>query len=140
MWLWYRPKSSKMSIGIFFNEVCNTERKNCTNEIPVKLWIGRKFFMAKITILKFSPFFTGISNNHDLTFNPRLAGGRQNLPPAPSWFSRITPKPLQISTQNLAYLILHQFDIEWPNFVEISENFFEKLIFVGSLHTNFEQN
>ena len=38
---------------------------------------------------------------------PRWGG--QNLPP--SWVFSITSKPLQISTQNVVYLILHQFDI-----------------------------
>ena len=41
--------------------------------------------------------------------NPRPAGGGQILPP--SWIFSITPKPLQLPTQNLVYLILHQFDI-----------------------------
>ena len=42
--------------------------------------------------------------------NPRPAGGRGRIWPPPG-FSKITPKPLQISTHNLVYLILHQFDI-----------------------------
>ena len=34
------------------------------------------------------------------------------------------PKLLQISTQNWVYFILHQFDIEWLNFVDISWEIF----------------
>ena len=45
------------------------------------------------------------------SLNPRPAEGGQNLS-HPVFFFRITPKPLQISTQNLMYLILHRFDIE----------------------------
>ena len=48
---------------------------------------------------------------------------------------------MQISTQNLVYLILRQFDIEWPNFVEIDSNCFGEIyVFMGSLHANFDQN
>ena len=63
-------------------------------------------------------------------FNPRPAGGGAGSAPPPV-FSRITPKLLQISTQNLVYLILHRFDIESPNLVEIGRIFFfEKLTFL----------
>ena len=62
-------------------------------------------------------------------------GEGQNLQPAPSWFSRITPKPLQISTQNLVYLILHHFDIECSNFVEIGL-FLQIHVFVGTPYTS----
>ena len=54
---------------------------------------------------------------------------------ANSWFSRITPKPLQISTKNAMCLVLHQCDIEWPNFVEIGRNIFEKLTFLSGHFT-----
>ena len=58
----------------------------------------------------------------DRFLNPRPAGGGGRICPPPG-FSKITPKPLQISTQNLVYLILHQFDIEWPNLVESARKF-----------------
>ena len=67
------------------------------------------------------------------TQNPRLAGGGRICP---SWFSRIAQKLLHISTQNLVCLIIHQFDMEWPNFVEIGGNIFEKLTFLWGHFTS----
>ena len=50
------------------------------------------------------------------------------------------PKPLQISTQNWVYLILHQFD-KLPNAVEMGPNIVIILrFFVGSLDANFNKN
>ena len=70
--------------------------------------------------------------------NPRPAVGAES---APSWFFRITIKPLQISTQNLLYLILHQCYIECPILIEIVRIFFLKnRCFGGSFHANFDQN
>ena len=76
--------------------------------------------------------WVGISGNdaYDFMFgevNPYPAGGK-NLPP--SWVFWITPKPLQISTQTLVYLLLHQFDIAWQNLVDIGRTIFEKLTFL----------
>ena len=59
---------------------------------------------------------------------PAPRWGGPNLPPP--GFPKITPKLLHILTQNLVYLILRQFDIEWPNFVEIGRNIFEKFTFL----------
>ena len=59
---------------------------------------------------------------------------------APVFFQNYS-KTVAGSTLNLVYLILHQFDIKLPNFVEIGWNFFLEIdIFVGSLHINFDQN
>ena len=47
-----------------------------------------------------------------------LGDGRFTLPPRPG-VSSIIPKLLQLATQNLVYLILHQFDIDGATFVKI---------------------
>ena len=58
-------------------------------------------------------------------------------PPPPSGVFVITPKPLQLATRNLAYLILHQLDIEGANFVKIGLQFSYKMTYVTSLHAIF---
>ena len=54
--------------------------------------------------------------------NPRPAGGWAES----ARIFVITPKPLQISTRNLGYLILHQFHFDCANFIEIPLIFLEK--------------
>ena len=57
-------------------------------------------------------------------------GGGQNLPPP--GFPKITPKPLQVSTQSLVYHILHQFEIEWPNLFISAGKFLRNWRFCGA--------
>ena len=68
---------------------------------------------------------------------PRPAEGADS---APSWSSRITPKPLQILTQNL--IILHQLYIHrMTKFCgNRPANFLKIEVLVGSPHANFDQN
>ena len=46
--------------------------------------------------------------------------------PPPLRIFAVTPKPLQISTRNWGYLILHQFDIDCASFLEILLKMFAK--------------
>ena len=66
-------------------------------------------------------------------------GGGQNLP-TPG-ISRITPKPLQISTQH--FCVPYATSL-WHRMTKFgrnrSETFWEIDVFVGSLHANFDQN
>ena len=48
------------------------KNENSIIEPHAKFCIERKFFIAKITTLKFSPFCTGISKNYVLTFKLTL--------------------------------------------------------------------
>ena len=66
-----------------------------------------------------------IQNAYPGFLNPRPAVG-QNLPPPHYRIFAITPKPLQILTRNLGHLILHQFDFDYSNLIEISSKMFEQ--------------
>ena len=76
-----------------------------------------------------SNFFTRvIYEKHGCLFTPplplklrglnRASLGGRICPPTFSRIFAITPKLLQISTRNLRYLILHQFDIDRASFIE----------------------
>ena len=80
------------------------------------------------------PVFTSekTSGQVSAAFSPALAGGGGGggfLPP-PSEIFAITPTFLELATRNLAYLILHHFDIDGANFVKIGVNFLEKMAFL----------
>ena len=80
------------------------------------------------------PLCTGPARSAPITAPARRGltraalGREQNL--SPFCFSSITPKPLQISTQNLLHLIPHQSDIECSNFVEIDRKIVEEFTFL----------
>ena len=67
-----------------------------------------------------------------------LGGGAESAPPV--FFSRITPKQLQISTyvSTLPYIDWTSNDQIWLK--SVGTFFLEIDVFVGSLHANFEQN
>ena len=76
-WFSYRPKALKMSIWtiskfVFWQTYAIQKDENSTIELPVKFCIETMLFVVKITALKFSPFFTGISQIHILTFTLTL--------------------------------------------------------------------
>ena len=59
--------------GSFFSQKYVTQKdENSTIEFPVKFCIETMLFVTKITALKFSPFFTGISQIHVLKFKLSL--------------------------------------------------------------------
>ena len=59
-------------IRFFLQKYAIQKDENSTIELPVKFCIEIMLFMVKITALKFSPFFTGISQIHVLTFTLTL--------------------------------------------------------------------
>ena len=63
--------------------------------------------------------------------NPRPAGGGRICPLLDFLNNSKTVADIDtlflFGVPYLVYLILHQFDIEWPNFVEIGQKIFEKL-------------
>ena len=74
-WLSYRPKPLKISICkifkfVFWQKYAIQKDENSTIELPVKFCIETMVFVAKITAVKFSPFFTEISQIH--VFNLKL--------------------------------------------------------------------
>ena len=77
-WLLYHPKALKMSICkifkfvFFFWQKYVIQKDENTIELPVKLCIKTMLFVAKITTLRFSPFFNGISQIHVLKFKLTL--------------------------------------------------------------------
>ena len=77
-WLSYSPKALKMSIckfsnSFFFLQKYATQKdENNTIELPVEFCIESMFLVAKITALKFSPLFTGISQIQVLNFKLTL--------------------------------------------------------------------
>ena len=75
-------------------------------------------------------YFLQFTWTSSTTINPRPAGGRDRICPPPSRIFAITPKPLQISTRNLRYLILHQFDVDCAIFSEIILKYFATITFL----------
>ena len=80
-----------------------------------------------------------------LMVNPRGTGG--NAGPrgitnvlSPSWICVISHEPRELSTRNLQYLLLHQFDMCCENFDDISRKKGENDSFITLLHAMFGQN
>ena len=59
--------------------------------------------------------------------NLRPVGGAES---APSWFFQNNSKTVADIDTNLVCLMLHRFDIEWLNLVEVGRKMFEKLTFM----------
>ena len=72
--LWKCPyeKFSNSNSFFFWQKYAIQKDENSTIELPVKFCIETMLFVVKITFLKFSPFFTGISQIHVLTFTLTL--------------------------------------------------------------------
>ena len=84
------PKTAKLGTAANDKEICTIELESA---IPPYLKHNKALIPTLLTVT--------------LTRAPL---GGQNLPP--SWIFSLTSKPLQISTQNFVYLILHLFDIQ----------------------------